>query len=144
MREACGVSRDGASAADIVTAGERYGLKITGWRKEIGDLRSMELPVILFWEFNHFVVLEGVGTGCYYLNDPANGRRTVGEETFDQAYTGIVLTAERTPEFTTGGTSPSVTRKLWPWLRDVKGPARFSWPRADSCWPYPDSPCPYF
>ena len=81
LREACGVSRDGASAADIVTAGERYGLKITGWRKEIGDLRSMELPVILFWEFNHFVVLEGIANGRYYLNDPANGRRTVGEET---------------------------------------------------------------
>ncbi len=125
LREACGVSRDGASAADIVTAGERYGLKITGWRKEIGDLRSMELPVILFWEFNHFVVLEGIGNGRYYLNDPANGRRTVEEETFGQAYTGIVLTAERTPEFTTGGTSPSVTRKLWPWLRDVKGPLAF-------------------
>ena len=125
LREACGVSRDGASAADIVRAGERYGLKITGWRKEIGELRSMELPVILFWEFNHFVVLEGIGNGRYYLNDPANGRRTVEKETFDQAYTGIVLTAERTPEFTTGGTSPSVTRKLWPWLREVKGPLAF-------------------
>ena len=125
LREACGVSRDGASAADIVTAGERYGLKIIGWRKQIDELRNMELPVILFWEFNHFLVLEGIGNGRYDLNDPANGRRTVGEETFDQAYTGIVLTAERTPEFTTGGTSPSVTRKLWPWLRDVKGPLAF-------------------
>ena len=47
---------------------------------------TMELPAILFWEFNHFVVLEGFGQGRYYLNDPANGRRTVGEETFDQAY----------------------------------------------------------
>ena len=125
LREACGVSRDGANAADIVTAGERYGLSITGWRKEIGELRKLELPVILFWEFNHFVVLEGIGNGRYHLNDPANGRRTVGEETFDQAYTGIVLTAERTPEFTPGGTSPSITRRLWPWLRDVKGPLAF-------------------
>ena len=125
LRQACSVSRDGASAADIVAAGARYGLKISGWRKRIGELRNMELPVILFWEFNHFVVLEGVGNGRYYLNDPANGRRTVGEETFDQAYTGIVLTAERTPEFTTGGPSPSVTRRLGPWLRDVKGPLAF-------------------
>ena len=85
LREACGVSRDGANAADIVRAGEKYGLKMTGWRKEIGDLRDMELPVILFWEFNHFVVLEGIGNGQYHLDDPANGRRTVSEETFDQA-----------------------------------------------------------
>ena len=125
LREACGVSRDGTNAADIVNAGERYGLKITGYSKQVGELRDLELPAILFWEFNHFVVLEGIGNGRYHLNDPANGRRTVGEETFDQAYTGIVLTAERTPEFTPGGTSPSITRRLWPWLRDVKAPLAF-------------------
>ena len=126
LREACGVSRDGASAVDIVRAGERYGLEITGWRKDVGALRDLEFPVILFWEFNHFVVLEGIGNGRYYLNDPANGRRTVGDETFDRAYTGIALTVERTPEFTKGGTSPSVVRRLWPWLRDVKGPLAFA------------------
>ena len=125
LREACGVSRDGTNAADIVNAGERYGLKITGWRKQVDELSDLELPVILFWEFNHFVVLEGFGQGRYYLNDPANGRRTVGEETFDQAFTGVVLLVEQTPEFSTGGASPGVMRKLWPWLRDVKAPLAF-------------------
>ncbi len=125
LREACGVSRDGSSAADIVAAGERYGLKIRGWSKEIGELRSMELPVILFWEFNHFLVLEGIGKGRYFLNDPANGRRVVSEETFDQAYTGIALSAEPAPEFTTSEAAPSITRKLWSWLRDVKAPLAF-------------------
>ena len=125
LREACGVSRDGTNAADIVNAGERYGLKITGWRKQVDELRELELPAILFWEFNHFVVLEGFGQGRYYLNDPANGRRTVGEETFDRAFTGIALLVEQTPEFSTGGASPGVMRKLWPWLRNVKAPLAF-------------------
>ena len=125
LREASGVGRDGSSAADLVNAGARYGLQITGWRKGIGDLREMVLPVILFWEFNHFVVLEGFGRDRYYLNDPANGRRVVGEETFDHGFTGVVLEVAPGPDFQKGGTAPGVVRELWPWLRDVKGPLAF-------------------
>ena len=125
LRTACGVNRDGASAADIVTAGKDYGLRITGWRKEVRELVDMPMPAILFWEFNHFVVLEGITRGRFYINDPANGRRWVGEETFDQSFTGIVLQVERTAEFRAGGTAPGVVRSLWPWLRDVKAPLAF-------------------
>ncbi len=125
LRDACGVSRDGSSAADIVNAGKRYDLKIAGWRKQVVELHDVRLPAILFWEFNHFLVLEGLARGRYYLNDPANGRRTVDAETFDQAFTGIVLTAEPGPGFRTGGSPPSVIRKLWRWLREVKSPLAF-------------------
>ena len=125
LRKACGVGRDGSSAADIANAARRYGLRVTGWRKSVSELREMALPVILFWEFNHFVVLEGYGRGRYYLNDPANGRRVVGEETFDQAFTGVVLEVEPGPDFQKGGAAPGVIRELWPWLRDVKGPLAF-------------------
>ena len=125
LRKACGVNRDGTSAADLVTAAREYGLRITGWRKEVHELADMPLPAILFWDFNHFVVLEGVGRGRFYLNDPANGRRWVSEETFDQAFTGIVLQVERTSEFRTEGEAPGALRSLWPWLRDVKTPLGF-------------------
>ncbi len=125
LRDACGVGRDGSSAADIVNAGKRYDLKIAGWRKQVGELHDVRLPAILFWEFNHFLVLEGLGRGRYYLNDPANGRRTVDAETLGQAFTGIVLTAEPGPGFRTGGSPPSVIRKLWRWLREVKSPLAF-------------------
>ena len=126
LRRACGVSRDGSSAADIVTAAEQYGLRVTGWRKQISELRGVPLPAILFWEFNHFVVLEGLGRGVYYLNDPANGRRKVGEETFNQAFTGVVLVVERGPDFQPGGAPPGIVGRLWTWLRDVKGPLAFA------------------
>ena len=125
LRGACGVSRDGSSAADLVRAGKRYDLKLSGWRKQISELRELPLPAILFWEFNHFLVLEGFARGRYYLNDPANGRRSVSAETFDQAYTGIVLTAEPGPDFQKGGAAPGVLRRLWSWWRDVQAPLAF-------------------
>ena len=125
LRDACGVSRDGTSAADIVRAARKFDLEVTGWRREISQLRDVALPAILFWEFNHFVVLEGIDGERYFLNDPANGRRTVSEETFDRSFTGIVLTAKPGPKFRRGGSPPGVVRALLPWLRDVKSPLAF-------------------
>ena len=120
LREACGVSRDGSSAADIARAGRAYGLNISGWRKQLDELEDIPLPAILFWDFRHFVVLEGIGSGRYYLNDPANGRRVVGEEEFSRSFTGVVILIERGPEFRTGGSKPGILKQLWPWLRDTK------------------------
>ncbi len=126
LRDACRVSRDGSSAADIVTAAERYGLRAAGWSKTIDALRQVRLPAILFWEFNHFVVLEGFRRDRYCLNDPANGRRTVSAEEFSRAFTGVVLVLEPGPGFQPGGTRPGIVRKLWPWLREVKVPLAFA------------------
>ena len=126
LREACAVGRDGSTAADLSAAANRYGLVVSAWSKEPDELRELGLPAILFWEFNHFVVLEGFGPGVYYLNDPANGRRTVSEETFDQAFTGVVMVMRPGPDFQRGGSRPGIVRQLWPWLRDVKRPLAFA------------------
>ena len=126
LRAACNVSRDGASAADIVRGGQRYGLNITGWRRTIEELPKIPLPAVLFWDFNHFLILEGVRHGRYYLNDPANGHRVVSEETISRSYTGVVLQVEPGPSFQTGGSAPSLARMMWPWLREARGPLAFA------------------
>ena len=126
LRETCRVSRDGSTAADIVAAAARYGLRVTGWGKSLEELRDVPLPAILFWEFNHFLVLEGFGKGKYYLNDPALGRRVVSEQTFSEGFTGVLLIIDPTPEFRPGGSPPSAMRRLWPWLREDKKPLAFA------------------
>ena len=59
LRELCGVSRDGSDAANLLLAGKKLDLKGNGYKKSLDALRKMKLPVILFWEFNHFLILEG-------------------------------------------------------------------------------------
>ena len=116
MREACGVGRDGCSAADIVRAARQYGLEVTGWRQELEDIPKLPLPAILFWEFRHFVVLEGIGKGRYFLNDPSRGRRTVDEDGFDHGFTGVALELKPAESFRRNDPPPGVLRRLWPWV----------------------------
>ena len=112
LRVACGVSRDGTKASNIVKAAHRFGLAAKGFRKEPGMLHELPMPCIIHWNFNHFVVLEGLDRERAYLNDPAVGRRTVDLAEFDSAFTGVVLAMEPGPEFRRAGRKPAVLRIL--------------------------------
>ncbi|MEU0936875.1 MULTISPECIES: NHLP family bacteriocin export ABC transporter peptidase/permease/ATPase subunit [unclassified Embleya] len=116
LRHACGVSRDGAKAANLLRAARAYGLIARGMQMETAALLRGRPPAILFWRFNHFVVYEGparrLGRPVIRLNDPAQGRRVVTPEEFDAAFTGIVLTFEPGPDFRRGGHSPRLLTDL--------------------------------
>ena len=126
MREACDVGRDGCSAADIVRAARQYRLEATGWRQDLEDLPGLALPAILFWEFRHFVILEGIGKRGYFINDPSRGRRLVDKDSFDRAFTGVALELKPDASFRRTRRPPGVLRRLWPWVSGFRSALLFS------------------
>src|SRR5438552_3518477 len=113
LRKDCGVSRDGSNASNVLRAARAYGLNARGFQKELGGLKDLTYPYIVFWNFNHFVVVEGCRKGMVYLNDPASGPRRIAVEEFGECYTGVVLVMEPGPEFHRGGNKPSIAGSIW-------------------------------
>lgn len=126
LRAACGVSRDGASAVDIMTAAESYGLTVGGHRGTVSDLDGLAVPAVIWVRRSHFVVLEGAHGGRYYLNDPARGRYSVDADEFTDMYSGAAITFATTPAFTKGGHPYRATPALWRRLRNSKRGVQFA------------------
>lgn len=121
LRISCGVSRDGSKASNLLKAARKYGFQAKGFRKEPASLKTMEMPAILHWNFNHFLVLEGFDKESAYLNDPAEGRRKVSLQEFDESFTGVILTFEKTEVFEKSGQKPNYMSALASRLKGLEG-----------------------
>ncbi|MBN1171860.1 MAG: NHLP family bacteriocin export ABC transporter peptidase/permease/ATPase subunit [Micromonosporaceae bacterium] len=122
LREECGVSRDGSKASDICKAARRYGLTTSARRCDPAGLHQMSLPMIIFWQSRHFLVLEGITRKGYHLNDPAAGSRLVGPDEFRRNYAGIAISFAVGPAFQPGGRRRSTVSALVSRLRPARTP----------------------
>jgi NHLM bacteriocin system ABC transporter peptidase/ATP-binding protein len=96
LRVETGVSRDGCNAKNIMKAGKKFGFIVKGYSKSLEGLLKLKPPCIIHWNFNHFVVWEGMKGKYAYINDPGMGRRKLTLEDIGDCFTGVVLTFEKT------------------------------------------------
>ncbi|MFW6198453.1 MAG: NHLP family bacteriocin export ABC transporter peptidase/permease/ATPase subunit [Acidobacteriota bacterium] len=109
LRYECGVSRDGSKASNVLKAARKYGMVAKGFKYDsLEKLYELDFPIILFWNFNHFVTLEGFDGEQARIMDPAQGPRKVSMEELDASYSGIVLTFEPGEDFEPSGDPPTM------------------------------------
>ncbi|RED10695.1 peptidase domain-containing ABC transporter [Pontivivens insulae] len=77
----------------------RIGFASRALRLELKQLNRVQLPAILHWDLNHFVVLKSIGRGKAVIHDPAKGALTMSLEELSEHFTGIVLELTPTSQF---------------------------------------------
>lgn len=112
LREDCGVDRNGASLQQIVRAGSEHGLAHEAHFGDVDSLDGLAVPAIVWWERNHFVVLEGASKGRFHIADPASGHRTLDRAEFEEGYSGVAVTLTATDALVPVGSPYRTTRSL--------------------------------
>jgi len=121
MRDECQVSRDGSKASSLLKTARKFGFEASGFRiARLEDIPQFQMPAILFWEFNHFLVCLGKKGKNWVLNDPAYGRRLLSDKEMDRAFTGILLEIKPGPDFRKQGRKESFLRNMSSLLRSCK------------------------
>ncbi|WGQ10178.1 cysteine peptidase family C39 domain-containing protein [Pedobacter gandavensis] len=76
------VMREGSSMLDIMDAATNMGIKSTGLKIDLERLKLVDLPAILHWDQQHFVVLFKIQNNLYFIADPAIGILQLNELDF--------------------------------------------------------------
>ncbi|MFN6565703.1 peptidase domain-containing ABC transporter [Dendronalium sp. ChiSLP03b] len=99
-REFMGISRDGVTAQTIARTARAYGLRVKAYSlEELADFKYVHLPAIVYWNFEHFIVVERWSSKSVEIVDPSCGRRKLTVDRFHEGFTGVVLTFEPGVQF---------------------------------------------
>jgi ABC-type bacteriocin/lantibiotic exporter with double-glycine peptidase domain len=125
LREKCGVTRDGCKAETLINVAKAYGFEAGAYKIEIDELKLAKDPVIAFWNFSHYIVVNGFKRQRFSINDPAHGALPVSLDEFDKAYTGIVIAIYPTENTRLIKKNVSIKPLMLQWLAEYKLPLLF-------------------
>lgn len=95
LRRRHGVSAKGATLDSIARLGASLGFSARAVRCDLAELQCLQMPCILHWEFNHFVVLKKATRKGLIVHDPACGQVRTSLDEAGRRFTGVAL--ELTP-----------------------------------------------
>jgi ABC-type bacteriocin/lantibiotic exporter with double-glycine peptidase domain len=104
-----GIGRDGMTARNIVKGARDYGMRVRAISMKNNDFRLIQLPAIVHWQFNHFLVVEKWTPEYVDVLDPAIGRKRLTASEFDDGFTGVVIMMEPGEQFQRKGTATQLS-----------------------------------
>ena len=121
LRDMSNVSRYGTSMAALAEAAETIGFVTRGVRTGYEALMRTELPAILHWEGNHFVVLYQIDKKEVNIADPGVGIRKLSRAEFEKGWTNRALLLEYTDQVAENEPSKSSFKRFFPLVRPYTG-----------------------
>lgn len=99
MQQRFGNASTGVSLWRLVEMAQAYELQARPLQIELESLGNLQLPCVLHWSLNHFVVLSKVRRGVLVIHDPLNGVQNVPLNEASKQFTGIALELTPGPKF---------------------------------------------
>lgn len=123
LRERCSVDRSGTTALKLVKAAESFGLVSRPFTCSAEQLRDKGMfPCIVYWGFEHYLIVEGFDDHKAYLCDPDKGRHSLSFSDFTSFFTGVVLELVPGPDFKAGGQRETPVLDLLPLFKPFTSP----------------------
>jgi len=121
LRRCFPLSLKGARLDHLMKVAQTLGFSTRPLRLELEDLPKLQLPCILHWDLNHFVVLAKVGKGKATILDPASGERRMPLSEVSGHFTGVALELAPAAGFKPQKAAPTIS------ARQLTGPVRGLW-----------------
>ncbi|HEY0857849.1 MAG TPA: peptidase domain-containing ABC transporter [Albitalea sp.] len=99
LRQRFQLSLKGATMVDLTRIAGQMQLNPRALRAEMEHLPQLQLPCVLHWDLNHFVVLADIRHGKAVIHDPARGVRRLTMDELSKHFTGVVLELTPAAEF---------------------------------------------
>lgn len=99
IRRRFSISSHGLTLKHLIDMAARLQLSSRPLRLEPDQLAQLQLPCVLHWEMNHFVVLKEVRRKAVVIHDPAIGERVLTKDAFAKGFTGVALELVPTEDF---------------------------------------------
>ena len=99
LRAQHSVSLKGTTLANLIALAGRLNLSSRPLRLDMDALGKLQLPAILHWDLNHFVVLTEVRRQTAVILDPERGRHQVTLDEVSAHFTGVALELSPNEQF---------------------------------------------
>ena len=99
LRQKFLVSNHGTDLKQLISMASRLELAGRPLKLDIGQMGQLQLPCILHWGMDHFVVLKKINRDSIVIHDPELGRRVVKFPEVNAKFTGVALELTPTSEF---------------------------------------------
>jgi ATP-binding cassette subfamily B protein RaxB len=99
LRRRFSLSLKGLTLRTLVGMADQLGLSARALRLDLEHAGQLQLPAIVHWQMNHFVVLTRVEANRFHISDPARGERVLDTAAFSAGFTGVALELRPTSTF---------------------------------------------
>jgi ATP-binding cassette, subfamily B, bacterial CvaB/MchF/RaxB len=122
LRQRFSLSMAGISLRSLMGLADQLGFSARPLRVELKALSKVQMPAILHWDLNHFVVVKSVGARGAVIHDPAIGVRKLTLADVSKHFTGVVLELMPAASFApVHARAPIRLKSLWSQITGIGG-----------------------